>query len=383
MKDVTHNYFAARFFDGEKLLVNVSFTIKNGLINSLRANSLASDTAEVLDGLVSPGFIDIQVNGGGGDLFNSTPSVNTLNTMATAHLQFGTTSMLPTVITDRLSVMEEAAESIASVMAAQHSIIVGVHFEGPHLSLPKRGIHSAEYVRAITDKELQVFSRTDLGKVVVTVAPETVAPDVIKELSARGVLVFLGHSNTDAETALKAIEAGAVGFTHLYNAMSPLTSREPGMVGAALSAQQAYCGIIVDHHHVHPLSVKLAYQCKGAQRMILVTDAMAHVGSDMQQLPYMGTVIQREGSKLTLPDGTLAGSALDMIGAVKNCHFDLQIPLVDSLRMATSTPANLLNAQHRLGYLRVGQQANMLLLDDALSITHCWVNGIKQHNNNM
>lgn len=378
----TNTYFSSRLFDGENILENVSFSIKKGLIERLQDNSQINGET-VLDGLVSPGFVDVQVNGGGGVLFNTTPTVDALNAMATAHLGFGTTTMLPTVITDKLHVMEQAADAIASVIATQHATIAGVHFEGPHLSLPKRGIHSADYVRMLTDKELQIFSRGDLGKVMLTVAPETVPTDVIRELTALGVVVFLGHSNANVDTVLAALAAGAVGFTHLYNAMSPLTSREPGMVGAALTHQESYCGIIVDHHHVHPLSVKLAYQCKTAQRLLLVTDAMAHVGSDLQQLPYLDTLISREGSKLTLPNGTLAGSALDMISAVKNCHFDVQISLTDSLKMATSTPANVLTAQQQLGYLKVGCQANMLLLDNQLAIKNCWVKGLEQNNNNL
>ena len=375
------SYFARRFFDGQQMHENVVVRLNGQYIEQIQLNSQHSDEM-LLEGLLVPGFIDIQVNGGGGVLFNNNPNVATLDTMAAAHLRFGTTSMLPTVITDKLSIMGQAADAISEVVAAQHPNIIGVHFEGPHLDLTKRGIHPANCVRPISDKELAIFTRSDLGNVILTVAPETVPADIIKELVDQGIIVCLGHSNASSDITLAALAAGAQGFTHLYNAMSPLTSREPGMVGAALSSEQAYCGIIVDHHHVHPLSVKLAYQCKGAERLILVTDAMAHVGSELLQLDYQDTVIVRDGNKLTLPNGTLAGSALDMNSAVKNCHFDLKIVAEDCLKMASSTPAKLLKQQNSLGYLKPGNVANMLLLDSQLTIQTSWLKGIEQNNNN-
>lgn len=381
MTSETKSYFASNLFDGQNLRQNVIVTVKEQRIEQLQFDCEYSGQIK-LEGLLVPGFIDIQVNGGGGVLFNNEPSVEALNIMAAGHLGFGTTSMLPTVITDNLSVMQHAADAISATIAAEHPSIIGVHFEGPHLDLTKRGIHPEGYVRPITDQELAVFSRNDLGKVMLTVAPETVGPDIIKELVSQGIIVFLGHSNANSDIVLAALEAGAEGFTHLYNAMSPLTSREPGMVGTALSAKNAYCGIIVDHHHVHPLSVKLAYQCKGADRLILVTDAMAQVGSDLQELRYQDTVIIRNGNKLTLPNGTLAGSALDMNSALINTHFDLNIALEDCLKMASSTPANLLKQQQSLGYIKPGNFANMLLLDSQLAIQTCWLKGIEQNNNN-
>jgi len=367
-------YQPTSLFTGQKFLNNAYITIEDGVIKAI-SQEHSGDNVTPLEGLLTAGFVDVQVNGGGGVLFNNTPSSQALTLLSAAHAKFGTTSMLPTLITDDVSVMNEAAQAICETIANDVSGIKGVHFEGPHLSTPKKGIHPSQHIRQITDTELALFCRTDLGKVVVTLAPENVPFDIISELVRSGVTVCLGHSNADADTVLKALEAGATGFTHLFNAMSPLTGRAPGMVGVAMLDAHSYCGLIADKHHVHPLSCQLAIKAKGFNHIMLVTDAMAQVGSSQDTLTYFDTEIIRHGTKLTLPNGNLAGSALDMASAVRHCHQDFHVPLGDTLCMAARTPANFLGLANSIGQLTPGYQADMVLLDSAFHVVSTWIKG--------
>ena len=371
-----NSIYVSHCFDGKTLLQDVRLDWQQGRIVSLQSGVKPEQQAQ-LQGLLCPGFIDIQVNGGGGVLFNQLPDVTALKTISKAHLGFGTTGMLPTVITDSLEVMQRAADAVAELLPEPLHTVLGIHFEGPHLSVERRGIHPAEQIRPLSDKEMQLMCRKDIGKVMVTLAPETVPVEQIRQLVAQGVMVSLGHSAATAEQALAAIEAGACCFTHLFNAMSPLTSREPGMVGAALASPQVYCGLILDHLHVHPLSARIAALCKGEDKLILVTDAMAHTGSELQVLPYLQTEIRRDGLKLTLPEGTLAGSALDMNTALRHFCQDLALPLTAGLKALSTNPAALAGLDD-MGQLRSGAMANMLLLDNNLNMQRCWLQGAEQ-----
>ena len=375
---MVETYQATSVFTGQQFLDNAYITIEDGVIKTV-SQTHPGGNVNSLQGLLTPGFVDVQVNGGGGVLFNNTPTSQALALLSDAHTAFGTTSMLPTLITDDVNVMTNAARAISETVVCDDLSVVGVHFEGPHLSKPKKGIHPAEHIRHISDAELTLFCRQDLGKVVVTLAPENVPCDIIRELVNRGVIVCLGHSNADAETVLQALEAGATGFTHLFNAMSPLTGRAPGMVGAALLDQHSYCGLIADKHHVHPLSCQLAIKAKGFNQIMLVTDAMAHVGSSLETLTFFDTEIIRHGTKLTLPNGNIAGSALDMASAVRHCHQDFHIPLAEALCMATKTPANFLGMANSIGQLTPGCQANMVLLDSSLNVVSAWIKGQVKH----
>jgi len=360
-----------RVITPEGVLDNTSITVEDGIIVAIEP----AGNKPVQSGTLMPGYFDTQVNGGGGVLFNQHPDAESLNKLASAHLRFGTTSMLPTLITDGEAAMARAADAIAEVIASDHPTIVGVHFEGPFLNVAKKGVHEAGFIRHPKDSELAILTRADLGKVLVTVAPDTVDVGFIRELVAAGVVVALGHSNATYEQAVAALTAGATGFTHLYNAMSALQSRAPGMVGAALNQSDAYCGLIVDHHHVHPQSAALAIKTKTAQRIMLVTDAMAHVGTDITELAFFNTVIERHGDKLVTPEGTLAGSCLDMHTAVLNSHRDLGFSLAEVSTMASQTPARFIGSEQHLGSIAVGQTANLLLLDEALNIETIWLRG--------
>ncbi len=358
-------------FNGDALLHKQQITIKNGLIESIEP--LADNDNDFKSGTLVPGLIDVQVNGGGGYLFNQTPDVETLIKIGEAHQKFGTTGWLPTLVTDSISKMQEAADAIAKARKQQVGGILGVHFEGPHLSVEKRGVHSKELIRRLTDAEKQLFTRKDLGKVVVTLAPENVAPELISELVSEGVLVCLGHSNADCATTQKALKAGATGFTHLFNAMSAYTSREPGMIGAALLDKASYAGLILDGIHVHPDTAKLALQQK--ENIMLVTDAMPPVGVDQTSFEFFGHSVIREGDKLTDREGRLAGSVLDMIGAVNNAITMLDIDLTHAINLASKNPAKFLGLSDQYGSLKVGAKASMLLLDQANVIQSSWIDG--------
>ena len=374
----------AQYFTVDKILTPRGWQfqqqvhVQNGMITEISAASEAAP--QHYSGTLIPGFIDLQVNGGGGKLLNLEPELDTLKTMIDAHRQFGTTAMLPTLITDNIATMQRSADAVAGAISEGVDEVLGIHFEGPLLQKEKKGVHPEQFIRPVSDVELAQYCRQDLGKVLVTLAPDNVPADVIRDLVNQGVLVCLGHSNADFEQVCNALEAGATGFTHIYNAMSPLQSREPGMVGAALSDKSSFAGLVLDHHHVHPAMSKLAIDTKGFNKIFLVTDAMAHVGCEQQELPYFDTIIRRDGDKLTTPDGTLAGSCLDMWQAVLNAHRDLAIPLEQAIAMASFTPASYLGLTDRRGELAAGKRADYILLDSSLNIDAVFVAGVQKTN---
>jgi len=372
----------------EKVLMNGAWqhnqvlSIEKGVIADIAPLSYFKKDAtatinERIRGAVIPGYIDTQVNGGGGAMFNHAPTLESINVMAKAHLKYGTTTLFPTLITDDIDTIEQAADAVSEAIEQAHPSVEGVHFEGPHLSVEKKGVHLPRYIRALSDRELATYTRRDIGQVLITVAPENVPCDIIRDLVGQGVIVALGHSNAPFETVQNALDAGASGFTHLYNAMSPLTSREPGMVGAAL-LNNSVCGIIVDHHHIHPKAVEFAYKVKGPHQLMLVTDAMAHVGASDDTIAFFDTHITRQGNKLTTPDGTLAGSCLDMHGAVTNSINDINIALEHASIMASATPARFTKIHDRVGEIEVGKRANFLVINNDNTLLEVWQNGRKR-----
>lgn len=372
----------------EKVLMNGAWqhnqvlSIEKGVIANIAPLSYFKKDAtatikERIRGAVIPSYIDTQVNGGGGVMFNHAPTLESINVMAEAHLKYGTTTLFPTLITDDIDTIEQAADAVSEAISQAHPSVEGVHFEGPHLSVEKKGVHLPRYIRALSDRELAIYTRRDIGQVLITVAPENVPCDIIRDLVGQGVIVALGHSNAPFETVQNALDAGASGFTHLYNAMSPLTSREPGMVGAAL-LNNSVCGIIVDHHHIHPKAVELAYKVKGPHQLMLVTDAMAHVGASDDTIAFFDTHITRQDNKLTTPDGTLAGSCLDMHGAVTNSINDINIALEHASTMASATPARFTKIHDRVGEIEVGKRANFLVINNDNTLLEVWQNGSKR-----
>lgn len=370
-------FHTPRLFDGQHFIDDQVLTITNGVISAIDADISYVDIKA--EGLVVPGFIDLQVNGGGGVLFNDSPSLDNLKTIIAAHAKFGTTAMLPTLITDKIDVMASAVEAMAEAIREKVPGIVGIHFEGPHLSLAKKGTHCAEMIRPISEAEWQLISRKDIGQVMITLAPETVSVRDISRMVDLGILVSLGHTNADFITAQKAVDAGATGFTHLFNAMSPLQGRAPGVVGCALLNDNTQAGLIVDGHHVDYASCQLAIKAKPAGGIFLVTDAMPPVGTDIKEFPLYDKTVYVENGKLTSSTGELAGSSLDMASAVKNTHLELKVPLDEALRMASLYPARYLYQQKNVlrGQIKVGQYADLVVLNDDLSVNETWISGRK------
>ncbi len=331
---------------------------------------------DLAGGRLLPGFIDVQVNGGGGMMLNDARSVADIAMIARAHRRFGTTGLLPTLITDDWARMTETAALIREAMADGLPGLLGVHFEGPYLNPARKGVHDEAKIRRLDEKFVELVTAGDLGRVVVTLAPERVPMDVIRELAANGVIVSAGHSAASYDEAVAAFEAGVTGITHLYNGMPPMQSREPGLVGAAVLSSGCYCGIINDGHHVHPATLKAALTIKGSARMMLVTDAMASVGTEMTSFRLGETEIRIDGGRLTTADGTLAGSNLDMAGAVRNAVALLGLPLAEAAGLATENPAAFLGLDQIHGRIAPGFRADLVLMDGDLRLLKCWIGGV-------
>ena len=355
---------------------NLCVVIDNDRIAGLTDEPPAG--CEVIDlrgQLLLPGFIDVQVNGGGGRLFNDDPSVETIAIMAAAHRRFGTTGFLPTLISDDFSVIEPAIAAVDEAIESDVPGVIGIHIEGPFLSNERRGIHLASKLRQFDDRFLEVLCSARNGRTLVTVAPECISPAQVRRLVDGGVIVAAGHSDADYETVRAAIDAGVTGFTHLFNAMSQLTNRAPGMVGAALEDSATYAGIIVDGHHLHPATFRAGLQAKGTDRLMLVTDAMPTVGAEHQEFMLQGRAIRRDGDKLLSQEGTLAGSTLTMASAVANAIEQGRLDLPAAVRMASTTPAYFLGLERETGAIEVGLRADLIAMDDQFNVTASWIGG--------
>ena len=326
-------------------------------------------------GLLLPGFIDVQVNGGGGVLFNDDPCIATIRTIAAAHRRFGTTSLLPTLISEELTVIARAIEAIRGAIAAKVPGVIGLHIEGPYLNEARKGTHDASKFRTLDSEAVALLSSLKNGRTLVTLAPEMTTPEMISSLVANGVVVSAGHTNATYADIESALRHGLTGFTHLYNAMSPLTSREPGVVGAALHDQNSWCGIIVDGHHVSPVALQIALRCKGFDHFMLVTDGMSNVGTDQTSFMLQGKKIIVHDGKCVDEQGTLSGSALDMASAVRNAMTMLGVELGQAVLMASTYPARFLGMDHEVGRIAPGYRANLVLADDALNVLDTWIDG--------
>ena len=332
-------------------------------------------TRDLNGGYLLPGFIDTQVNGGGGVLFNDDPSVATIRTMAAAHRRFGTTSLLPTLISDDLAVIARAIDAVRTAISSNVAGILGVHLEGPFLNEARKGTHDASKFRVLDPSVLALLSSLKIGKTIVTLAPEMTTPGMIASLAAQGLVISAGHTNATFAEMKNALHHGVTGFTHLFNAMSPLGSREPGVVGAALLDENSWCGIIVDGHHVSSAALQIALRCKRHDRFMLVTDAMANVGTTQTSFLLQGKKIIVRDGRCVDEQGTLSGSALDMASAVRNAVAMLGIGLAEAVRMASTYPAEFLGLGDELGRIAPGYRANLVLADDQLNVLDTWIDG--------
>jgi N-acetylglucosamine-6-phosphate deacetylase len=332
----------------------------------------AADPIDLGGHWLVPGFIDVQVNGGGGVLFNDAPTLRTLRRIGAAHRRYGTTGFLPTLISDDAATMRAAIAAVDAAIDAGVPGVLGIHLEGPYIAPARRGAHDAAKFRALDDAELELVCSLRHGVTVLTLAPDQVPPARVRELAARGVIVCIGHTEADYAQARAALDAGARGFTHLYNAMSPLQGRAPGVVGAALEDRASWCGLIVDGHHVHPASLRVALAAKPRGKLLLVTDAMPPVGADTDTYELAGVAIRCRDGRCETPDGVLAGSALDMASAVRNTVATLGVPLEDALRMASTWPAEFLGIAAARGRIAAGLRADLVELDGDLRVVRCW-----------
>lgn len=322
-----------------------------------------------------PGFIDAQVNGGGGVLFNNAPTVDALRTIAQAHRRFGTTGLLPTLISDDAEVMAQAIAATRDAIAAGVPGILGIHLEGPYLAPARKGTHNAGKFRVPDEAEIALATSLDNGVTLLTLAPEQVPIEAIRSLVARGAIVVAGHTAASYEEIRRGLDAGVRGFTHLYNAMSPLQGREPGAVGAALEDAGSWCGIIVDGVHVHPASLRVALAAKRRGKLFLVTDAMPPVGASDPSYELYGEIITAKDGVVRNAAGALAGSALDMATAVRNTVKLLGLPLEEAARMASTYPAEFLGLQATHGRIAPGCRADLVVLDGDLQVSETWIGG--------
>ncbi len=362
----------AGFVDGASVLV------KGEQIAALSFDDRThNDCDEIVDlggGVLLPGFCDIQVNGGGGILFNDDPSVETATAIAKAHRAFGATSLLPTLISDDLDKIAKAIAAIDEAVAQNAPGIAGLHIEGPFLNEEKKGVHDASKLKRLTPEALDLLTSAKNATVVVTLAPELASGEQIEVLVRKGVRVCAGHTNATYDEARRAFGAGVSGVTHLFNAMSPLRSRSPGIIAAALESS-AWCGIIVDGKHVHPAMLRLAIRAKKDRRFMLVTDAMPGVGAQIDHFYLAGRRIDIRNGECLAEDGTLAGASLTMIDAVKNAMSMLGLGLDEASRMASASPAAFLGADHVFGSITAGKRADLVCLSPDLDVKTTWIAG--------
>lgn len=325
--------------------------------------------------VVLPGLVDLQANGGGGVMFNADPTVAGLRHIAAAHARFGTTALLATFVTDELERVDLAIRAVEDAIAQGVPGIAGIHIEGPFLAEAKKGAHDASKFLTLGPEHLDRLTALRGGPTLITIAPESASPEMIAGLRARGASVAIGHSDATLAAARAAIDAGARGFTHLYNSMSPMVEMAPGCVGAALADDRTWAGIIADGVHVEPEKLRIAYKCKGPERLVLVTDSMPCAGLED------GAVFHWEGQAYVARDGAcwneagvLSGSALTMIGAVRNAVRFLDVPLETAAAMASKAPADAMGLLDR-GRLEPGARADFIVVDPALKTLETWIGG--------
>ena len=372
-------FLGARVHDGERERPGGVVLVADGVVEAIGVEAdIPSDAHRVAlaGGTLVPGFVDLQVNGGDGLMLGDAEDVDDVLRIAAAHRRLGATAILPTLVTDT---PERTARTIDLVRRAveREPGVIGLHLEGPHLAPARRGAHPPDLVRPMTDRDeaMLIDAAERLPTLLVTLAPEVVGPDRVARLAAAGVVVFLGHSDASYATAMAAFDAGARGATHLFNAMSPFGSREPGLVGAALDCGAAHAGLIADGVHVHPRSMATALRAKrGPGRIHLVSDAMAAAGTGASGFEWGGRRVARSGGRLTLPDGTLAGADLSMARAVRTLIEGADVPRERAIAMATGAPAAAIGRTDR-GRLAPGARADLVHLAADGRLRAAWYGG--------
>lgn len=373
---------AERLFDGEAWLTRHAVIIADGYIQALLPRAeLPSDipVVNLPDGILAPGLIDVQVNGGGGVMFNNALTAEGLAGIAAAHRRCGTTAIMPTLISDTPRARQAAVSAAESAIGMGDTGILGLHIEGPFFDPGRRGTHKAEMIRPMAAADLAWLCKPREFPVMLTLAPEHLAPGQIRSLTAAGILVCAGHTNASHDQIKSAIAEGLRGFTHLFNAMSALTAREPGTVGAALDDPDTWAGIIADGHHVHPVTIRLAQRAKRRGKLMLVSDAMSTVGSHMKYVDIYGERIEESDGRLVNAEGNLAGSAISLLDGVRFSHREVGMELGECLRMASLYPAEFLGLGHLLGRIQAGYRADLVCFDEHFAATDTWLAGAHRH----
>ena len=355
----------------------LSVTVRAGRIDCVggEREPAGAETFDAGGLTLLPGFVDLQVNGGGGVLFNDAPTVETLGAIGAAHCRFGTTGFLPTLITDEIETIARGMAAVDAAIEAGVPGVLGIHVEGPFLNEKRRGVHDASLMRPPDDAAVELLTSLRHGRTLVTLAPEIVPARYLDRLVDSGVIVAAGHTDAGYPEVRAALDAGLHGFTHLYNAMSPLASRAPGAVGAALEDPNSWCGLIADGFHVHPAALRIAIASKPQGRCLLVTDAMPCVGTSLESFELQGRTIRVAGGRCVTGDGVLAGSALDMAAAVRYAMSALDVDEADAVRMASGYPADAVGLGKELGRVAAGYRADLVLVDEAYGVVATWVGG--------
>jgi N-acetylglucosamine-6-phosphate deacetylase len=373
-----HAVLADRVFDGHGWRAEEAVLVRDGRIVGLGSwGEVPPDWPQKrlpAGAFLAPGFIDLQVNGGGGVLLNDQPTADGMRAIARAHRRYGTTACLPTLISD-------TREQVRTAVAAARSIggrdgVLGLHLEGPFISPRRPGVHRPDRVAKPGGGDLEELCElAGAGRSLVTLAPECVPAGFVRTLASSGVRISIGHSEAPADVVMQAVADGATGVTHLFNAMPPLSARAPGIIGAALAEHRLTAGLIVDGIHVDPVLVRVALAAKGSNRITLITDAMPTVGTSLDRFELVGRTIKLIDGRLTTEEGTLAGAHLDMASAVRNAVRLAQLPLEDALRAASLTPARFLGLDNERGALVPGARADLVALTQELKVVATWLDG--------
>ncbi|MCG9785976.1 N-acetylglucosamine-6-phosphate deacetylase [Vibrio barjaei] len=371
-----------KIFTGSDVLTNHAVLINGDQIESILPSAELPSDIECVDlngANLSPGFIDLQLNGCGGVMFNDEITADTIHTMHRANLQSGCTSFLPTLITSSDDNMRQALTAAREYHSQYQNHSLGLHLEGPYLNVAKKGIHSPDFIRQSDDAMIDLICENRDLVAKVTLAPEQNAPEHIEKLRKAGIVVSIGHTNATYEEARKGFESGITFATHLFNAMTPMTGREPGVVGAIYDTPDVYAGVIADGFHVDYANIRIAHKVKG-EKLVLVTDATAPAGADMDYFIFVGKKVYYKDGKCVDENGTLGGSALTMIEAVQNTVEHAGIALDEALRMATLYPAKAMGLENKLGRIKKGMIANLTVFDRDYNVQGTIVNGQYEQN---
>ena len=372
-----HAITGAKIFSDHKLLDNKALLIDGENIIGIVAKNDIPDNIKIQQlngGILSPGFIDLQVNGGGGKLFNNSPDKESLDEIIKAHQHFGTTSIMPTVISDSLNVLQRCTSTISNEINNNKSLL-GVHIEGPFFNVKYRGVHQKQYINTINNDYLNLFESLQGFPVMLTLAPECISIKQLKHLKSLGFKILAGHTDASYDQLEEAIKYGLDGFTHLFNAMGQISAREPGVVGSALNFNNTAASIIVDLHHVHPSLIEMSYKQKPKGKLFFVSDSMATINHGEPSFELYDEVVSESNGRLINSEGKLAGSSITQIDAIKNAYTSCNIALNDAIAMATSYPAEYLGVSDYLGSLKANYRADLAHFDIDFNVKNVWVAG--------